>query len=227
MQILSTNGVKSVLLDLIPAFERVQGMKADVVWGSTVMLLERIKTGASADVVFLTAEAIDGLIREGKVAAGSRVDLARSTIGIGVKKGAPRPDISTPEAFKRTLLACKSFAFSRTGVSGVYFPSVLKRLGIEDAVKDKIVIPGSGMAVGEVVANGGAEIGVQQISELMPVPGIDIVGPLPGDLQMITIFSAGLFAGTKEEGAARALLRTLTSSDVRDVYTRRGLEPAF
>jgi molybdate transport system substrate-binding protein len=205
MQILSTNGVKSVLLDLIPAFERAQGIKAEVVWGSTVMLLEQIGKGATADLVFLTAEAIDGLIKEGKVAAGSRVDLARSTIGIGVKKGGLKPDISTPEAFKRTLLACKSFAYSKTGVSGVYFPSVLKRLGIEDAVRDKIVIPGSGMAVGEVIASGGAEIGIQQVSELMPVEGVDIVGPLPGDLQMITVFSGGVFANTAQAEASRAL----------------------
>lgn len=227
MQILSTNGVKSVLLDLVPAFERAHGVKAEVEWGSTVMLLERIGKGATADLVFLTAEAIDGLIKEGRLKAGSRVDLARSAIGIGVKKGAPKPDIATPEAFKRSLLACKSFAYSKTGVSGVYFPSVLKRLGIEEAVKDKIVIPGSGMAVGEVVASGGAEIGVQQISELMPVEGIDIVGPLPGDLQMITVFSGGIFAGTQDEDAARALLRALTASDVRAAYQRRGLDPAF
>jgi molybdate transport system substrate-binding protein len=227
MHILSTNGVKSVLLDLIPSFERAHGTKAEIEWGSTVMLLDRIGKGATADLVFLTAEAIDGLIAQGKVAAGSRVDLARSVVGIAVRKGAAKPDISTPDALKRTLLACKSLAYSKTGVSGVYFPSVLERLGIADAVRDKIVLPDPRMAVGDLIVSGDAEIGIQQISELLPVEGVEIVGPLPGDLQKVTVFSGGVFADTAQAGAARNLLRALVAPEVRPVYARLGLEPAF
>jgi molybdate transport system substrate-binding protein len=227
MEILSTNGVKSVVLELLPAFERAIKMPVAITWGSTVNLLDRIKGGGACDLVILTGEAIDDLVQQGKVVAGSRVDLARSAIGVAVKKGAPRPDISTPEALKRTLLACGSLAYSKTGVSGVYFPSVLARLGIADDVRSKTVIPDPGNPVGDVVVQGGAEIGIQQISELLPVDGIDIIGPLPGDLQKMTVFSGGLSAVAKDAELARALLHVLTAPDTRAVYERRGLEPAF
>ena len=152
------------------------------------MLMDEIGKGASGDLTILTDEAIDDLIRQGKVAAGSRVDLARSAIGIAVRKGAPKPDIGTAEAFKRALLAAKAVCYSKTGISGIYFPTVMERLGIADEMKSKIVMPEPGVLVGTLVASGQAEIGVQQISELMPVPGIEVVGPLPAELQKMTSF---------------------------------------
>jgi molybdate transport system substrate-binding protein len=211
MRVLCTNGLKTVMLDLAPDFERTIGTKVMITWGSANGLLKELETGAGGDLAILTAETIDGLIREGKVVAGSRVDLARSGIGLA--------------ALKRALIAAKSVAHSRTGMSGIYFPTVLARLGIADEMKSKIVTPDPGMPVGEVVARGEAEIGVQQISELLPVAGIEIVGPLPASLQKITTFSAGVLTAAKEPDAARALVKFVASAS-RPLLADKGLEPA-
>jgi len=223
--VLCTNGVKSVLLELIPAFERARDAKLAVTWGSTQALLKDLETGAGGDVAILTAEAIDDLTKQGKVKSGSRVDLARSGIGVAVRKGAKRPDIASPEALKRALLAAKSVAHSKTGLSGIYFPTVLARLGIAEEMKAKIVMPDAGTPVGELVAKGEAEIGIQQISELLPVAGIDIVGPLPPPLQKITIFSGGVLTAAKEASLAAALLAFLSAESPR-LLNAKGLEPA-
>ena len=225
MRVLCTNGLKTVMLDLAPEFERAIGTKAVITWGSANGLLQELEAGAGGDLAILTAEAIDGLIKEGKVVAGSRVDLARSGIGVAVRKGAPKPDIGSSDALRRVLLAAKSVAHSKTGMSGIYFPTVLARLGIADEMKPKIVTPEPGTPVGEVVAKGGAEIGVQQISELLPVAGIEIVGPLPAALQRITIFSAGVLTAAKEPEAARALVQFVATAS-RPLLKDKGLEPA-
>jgi molybdate transport system substrate-binding protein len=225
MKVLCTNGLKTVMLDLVPAFERTTGTKLTITWGSTNGLLKELDAGVSGDLTILTAEVIDDLIKRGKVAAGSRVDLARSGIGIAVRKGATKPAIGTPEEFKRALLAAKSVAHSKTGLSGIYFPTVLARLGIADAMKFKIVVPEPGTPVGEVVAKRDAEIGVQQISELLPVAGVDIVGPLPAELQKITTFSAGLLAGAKDPNTAKALVKFVAAESL-PLLKGKGLEPA-
>ena len=144
MRVLCTNGLKTVMLDLAPDFERTIGTKVVITWGSANGLLKELETGAGGDLAILTAEAIDGLIKDGKVVAGSRVDLARSGIGLAVRKGEPKPDIGSPDALKRALIAAKSVAHSRTGMSGIYFPTVLARLGIADEMKSKIVTPDRG-----------------------------------------------------------------------------------
>ena len=156
---------------------------------------------------------------------GSRVDLARSGIGVAVRKGAKRPDIGSPEALKRALLAAKSVAHSKTGMSGIYFPTVLVRLGIADVMKAKIVIPDPGTPIGEVVAKGDAEIGIQQISELLPVAGIEIVGPLPAALQKITTFSAGVLTAAKAPDVAAALVKFVAAESPR-LLKQKGPEPA-
>ena len=225
MEILCTNGVKSVMVDLVPAFERTSGTKVMITWGATNSLLKDLEGGAGGDLAILTAEAIDDLMSGGRVVAGSRVDLARSGIGVAVRKGAKRPDIASPEALKRALLAAKSVAHSKSGMSGIYFPTVLARLGIADAMKAKIVIPDPGTPIGEVVAKGDAEIGIQQISELLPVAGIDIVGPLPAALQKITTFSAGVLTAAKEPDAAAALLK-FVAAEAPHLLKQKGLEPA-
>jgi molybdate transport system substrate-binding protein len=225
MKVLCTNGLKTVMLDLAPAFERTSGTKLTITWGSAAGLVKELEAGAAADLVILTAEAIDDLIKRGKVVAGSRVDLARSGIGIAVRKGASKPDIGSPDALKQTLLAAKSVAHSKTGMSGIYFPTVLARLGIADAMKSKIVMPEPGTPVGDVVAKGEAEIGVQQISELLPVAGVDVVGPLPASLQKITTFSAGIPSAAKEPDAAKALV-TFVAKEARPLLGPKGLEPA-
>ena len=225
MDILCTNGVKSVMLELLPEFERARSTKIAVTWGSTNALLKDIKAGLGGDVAVLTAEAVDELIDQGKAVAGSRVDLARSRIGVAVRKGAKQPDIASPEALKRALIAASSVAHSKTGLSGLYFPTVLARLGIADAMQSKIVIPDPGTAVGEVVAKGDAEIGIQQISELLPVAGIEIVGPLPEPLQKITTFSGGVLSAAKEPRLAEALLKFVAAESPR-LLKQKGLEAA-
>lgn len=224
MKVLCTNGMKSVMVDLVPEFERAAAAKVVVTWGSANGLLKELETGAGGDLAILTAEAIDGLIERGKVIAGSRVDLARSGIGIAVRKGASRPDIASPEALKRALVAARSIAHSKAGMSGIYFPTVLARLGIAEETKPKIVMPDPGTPVGELVANGDAEIGVQQISELLPVAGIEIVGPLPEPLQKITTFTAGVLAAAKEPDAAAALLKFVASRSPA-LLASKGLDP--
>ena len=225
MKGLFSNGVKAVVLDLLPEFERANGVTPAITWASTNVLMEEIRKGATGDLAILTDEAIDGLIRQGKMVAGSRVDLVRSAIGVAVRQGGPKPDIASAAALKQALRSARTISYSKTGISGVYFPTVLERLGIAEQVASKVLIPPSGVPVGEVVAKGDAEIGVQQISELLPVPGIEIVGPLPPELQKVTVFSAGLFAGASEPQVAKALLALLTSAVARPVYQRKGMEP--
>lgn len=225
MKALCSNGVKAVVLDLIPDFERTAETRLAITWASTNMLMEAIGNGATGDLAILTDEAIDDLIRQGKMVPGSRVDLARSAIGIGVRQGAAKPAIGSAEAVKQALLAARSISYSKTGISGIFFPTVLARLGIAEAVKSKTIIPPAGIPVGEVVARGDAEIGVQQISELLPVPGVEVVGPLPPELQKMTVFSAGLFIGAKEAHIAKALVAALTSAAAKPLYIRKGMEP--
>jgi molybdate transport system substrate-binding protein len=225
MKGLFSNGVKAVVLDLLPEFERANGVTPAITWASTNMLMDEIHKGATGDLAILTDEAIDGLIRQGKMMAGSRVDLVRSAIGIAVRQGAPKPDIGSAAALKQALLSARTISYSKSGISGVYFPTVLERLGIAEQVAAKVLIPPSGVPVGEVVAKGAAEIGVQQISELLPVPGIEIVGPLPAELQKVTVFSAGMFVGARHSQAAQALVTLLTSAAARPVYQRKGMEP--
>lgn len=222
-----TNGIKEALIELAPAFERAHGAKLDAIFGSTKLIVDELNGGAAADLLVLTDEAIDRLIGQGKVKAGSRVDIARSGIGVAVKKGAPRPDIGTPEAFRRALLAAKTVAYSRIGASGIYAANVLiPRLGIVEEMKSRTLLPDPGTPVGTLLASGKAEIGLQQISELMPVAGIEIVGPLPGDLQKMTTFSAGICASAANPDGAKALVTFLTAAAARPVIAKHGLEVA-
>ena len=208
---------------LVSAFERANGTAVAITWGSAANLLQDLDAGAGGDLIVVTDEAIEDLITRGKV-VGSRVDLARSGIGVAVRKGENMPDIGSPEALKRVLLAAKSVAHSRSGMSGIYFPTVLARLGIAEEMKPKIVMPEAGTPVGEIVASGEAEIGIQQLSELIPVAGIEIVGPLPPSLQKITTFSAGVLAVAAEQEAAKALLQFVAAQS-KPLLRDKGLEP--
>src|SRR5437588_62221 len=223
MKILCTNGLKSVMLDLEPTLQGKSATRPMLVWGSTVGLAKDIADGSDGDLAILTAEAIDDLIRRGKASAGSRVDLARSGIGVAVRKDAAKPDIASPEALKRALLAARSVSHSKTGQSGIYFATVLAKLGISEAMQAKLVVPEGGIPIGEVVARGEAEIGIQQISELLPVAGIEIVGPLPDPLQKITVFSAGILAAAGDPRAARELLDFIATAS-RPLLQAKGLE---
>jgi molybdate transport system substrate-binding protein len=215
--------------ELVPQFEGATGHTVVSAFGGSMgsapdAIPNRLARGEPFDVVIVASNALDDLIASKRVVAGSRVDLVRSVVAMAVRKGAPKPDISSADAFKRTLLQAKSIAIS-TSASGVYFSSELfPRLGIADAIKSKLRIVQSG-PVGDVVARGEAEIGFQQMSELKPVAGIDIVGALPGDLQRVTTFSAGIVAGTKVPAAARALIAFFASPAAVLAIKKSGLDP--
>ena len=229
VRVMISGGLTAAYQALVPEFEKATGNKVLTAFGpsmgTTVNAIPmRLERGEPADVLIMVGYALGDLINKGKVVADSRVDLTKSPIGIAVKAGAPRPDISSADAVKRALLAAKSVAYSDSA-SGVYVSTeMFGKLGIIDQMKDKArKIPAT--PVGEIVAHGDAEIGFQQISELKPVAGIDIVGPLPDELQKITVFSAGIATVSKEPDAGKALIKFLASPAARDTLVKSGLDP--
>jgi len=206
----------------VPQFERATGNKVTTLWVPSVQMMNRLKGGETVDLVVLSAASLDELIGAGIVR--DRVDLAKSGVGVAVRAGAPKPDISSGEALKRAVLAAKSVVYS-TGPSGIYLAGLFQRMGITEQVKPKLKQV-QGEPAGAAVARGEAEIGFQQVSELLPVPGIDLVGPLPPDVQQITTFSAGLHVGAREPDAAKALLKFLTAPAAEPVIRKKGMEPA-
>ncbi|SHK07417.1 molybdate transport system substrate-binding protein [Bradyrhizobium lablabi] len=229
VRVMISGGLTAAFKELVPEFERTTGNKVLIAYGpsmgTTVNAIPvRLERGEPADVLIMVGYALGDLIKQGKVNADSRVDLVKSPIGIAVKAGAPKPDISSAESVKRALLAAKTIAYSDSA-SGVYVSTeMFKKLGIADEMKDKArKIPAT--PVGEIVAHGDAEIGFQQISELKPVAGIDIVGPLPDALQQITVFSAGIATVSKEPEAGKALIKFLASPAARDVIVKSGMDP--
>ena len=228
IRVIVSGAFRAAYAELIPAFERSSGFSVVSAFGGSMGTLPtaipmRLKNGEAADLVILAAEALDPLIEQGLVRAGSRVDLVRSGIGVAVRSGAPAPEIDTVDAFKRTLLNARSIAFS-TSASGVYVTGLFERLGLADAIGPRLKQI-QGEPVGAVVARGDAEIGFQQMSELMPVPGIRIVGPLPAELQTHAIFSAAIPTSATQADAARALISFLTSSAAAATIRKSGLEP--
>ena len=229
VRVMISGGLTAAYKALVPEFERTTGNKVVTAYGpsmgTTVNAIPvRLERGEGADVLIMVGYALCDLIKQGKVVADSRIDLTKSPIGIAVKSGAPKPDISSAEAVKRALLAAKSIAYSDSA-SGVYISTeMFQRLGISDEMKDKArKIPAEPVA--GVVARGDAEIGFQQIAELLPVAGVDIVGPLPPDLQNITVFSAGIATVSKEPEAGKALIKFLASPAARDAIIKSGMEP--
>jgi molybdate transport system substrate-binding protein len=229
VRVMISGGLTAAFNTLVPEFERVTGNKVLTAYGpsmgTTVNAIPiRLERGEPADVLIMVGYALGDIVRQGKVIADSRVDLVKSPIGIAVRLGAPRPDISSADAVRRALLAAKSIAYSDSA-SGVYVSTeMFQRLGIADAMKDKAKkIPATPVA--EIVARGDAEIGFQQISEMLPVPGVDIVGPLPADLQKITVFSAGIATASKEPDAGKALIKFLASPAASAALIKSGLEP--
>ncbi|HEY6362319.1 MAG TPA: substrate-binding domain-containing protein [Vicinamibacterales bacterium] len=229
VRVMTSGGFTAAYLEAIPEFERTAKVKVLTAFGASMggapdSIPSRMERGEPVDVVILAAPALDELIRLGKVVSGSRVDLVRSTIGMAVRAGARKPDISTVEALTRTLLQAKSIAYSASA-SGVYLSTELfQRLGIADQVKHKAKRIES-ERVGTVVARGDAEIGFQQVSELLPIPGIEYVGPLPEEVQRVTVFSAGIASAAKDAQAAKRLIAFLASPAVHPAITKFGLEP--
>ena len=221
IKVFCTIGMRAVLDAVAPAHAAANGIAVVRVYDSSVALMKHIAEGESADAAVFTAAAIDDLIAQRKVI--ERTDLSKSFVGIAVAKGAPKPDISTPEKFRQAMLTAKSIAHSKTGASGLYFASLIAKLGLADALAPKITVEDG--IVGKLAARGDVEIAVQQISELMQADGADIVGPLPDALQSITIFSAGVFAASGQQAAAKAFVAHLASPAVAPVIRQKGMEP--
>jgi molybdate transport system substrate-binding protein len=225
LKVLCTNALDAVLRELVPAFERASGHEVSVTYKSTNQIIDLVKAGEVADLLIAGQAAIEELAAAGNVAGGSSVNLASSGIGVCVRAGAPKPDIHSVEAFKRALLAAKSVAHTATGQSGSYFAGLIDRLGIGDQVRAKAKVSAGGI-IGEFVARGEAELGIQQISEVLAVPGVDLVGPLPPEIQKVTVFAAGICSASREAEAARALVRFLTTTSAVAAMKAKGLEPA-
>jgi molybdate transport system substrate-binding protein len=229
VRVMISGGFAAAYRTLGAEFERATGNTLVTAWGPSMgetpeAIPVRLQRGEPADVLIMVGAALGDMVKQGKVVADSRVDLARSPIGMVVRAGAPKPDIGTVEAFKQTLLAAKSIAYSDSA-SGVYVSSeMFKRLGIADQVSGKSrMIPAEPVAA--VVARGEAEIGFQQISELLPVPGATFVGPIPAEVQKITLFSAGIVVGARQPDAAKALIRYLAAPSAAPVIRATGLDP--
>jgi molybdate transport system substrate-binding protein len=229
VRVMISGGLTAAYKELVPEFERLTGNKVLTAYGPSMgttanAIPIRLERGEPADVLIMVGYALGDLIKQGKVVADSRVDLTKSLIGIAVKSGAPKPDISSAEALKRALLAAKSIAYSDSA-SGVYVSTeMFAKLGIADEMKDKArKIPATPVA--EIVARGDAEIGFQQISELRPVAGVDIVGSLPPELQKVTVFSAGIATVSKEPDAGKALIKFLASPAASAAIIKSGMEP--
>ena len=224
MKLLSTMGVKGVLDTVMPAYAATAGLEVDASFDPTVLMLKRVRGGERGDGIILTTHGIDALISEGILDPGFRVVYARSQVGLAVQAGAAHPDISTTDAVKRTLLAAKSIVYSRQGQSGIFFAELIERLGIAEAVNAKALIISSGIT-GHETAAGRAEIAVQQVSELMLVPGIELLGALPAEIQDDVVFAGATFVGATNAQAAKALLQHLASSEHAGLYRSKGLEP--
>ena len=225
IKLFATNAVRTVLAELVPSFERASGHKVSISYHTTAQTLVLIQGGESADAVIATRAGIDELASSGKVMPGSCVELAATSIGVAVRKGAPKPAIESVDAFRRTLLDAKSVAYTASGQSGMYFARLIERLGIAGQIKAKAKIRPGGL-IAEVVVAGEAELAVQMVSELLSVPGAELVGLLPAEINQTSMIAAGILPGTKHAGEARALIQHLASPDAAGVFEIKGLAPA-
>jgi molybdate transport system substrate-binding protein len=216
---------RDVLADIVDRYRRQSAGAVVAEAAGGVEIAKRVRAGEPADVVVLARTAIDALIADGKLVPGSRVDLARSGIAVAVAVGAPRPEIGSEQAVRRAALAARTLGFS-TGPSGVYLEALFERWGILEKIRNRIVVPPPGIPVGTLVAAGAVELGFQQLSELLHVAGVDVVGPLPPAIQSLTMFSGGVCATSAHAEAARALLDFIASPQAADVKLRHGMEAA-
>ncbi len=228
LKVYSTIGVQSALEQLTPQLQKASGPTLAFTWGTAAMLAKRVEAGERPDVLILTNDSMAPLAKDGKVAPGSTVTFASSGIAVSVKAGAPKPDISTPEAFKKTLLAAKTVAYSDPaagGASGVYFAKLLERMGIAEAMKAKTRHPPPGGNSANLLVTGEAELAVQQKPEVMSVAGTEVVGLLPSELNHVTRYSAGIGSGSAEAKAGKALIAFLRSPEAAATFKAKGLDP--
>ena len=226
IKVLTAGAMRGIIVALAPEFEKQTGHTLSIKNDTAGGLAKRIGGGVAFEVAVITPAVVDSLITQGKIVAGSRIGLAKVGIGVAVKEGAPAPDISSTDAFKRALLAAKSVAYidpKAGGSSGIYFDKLLERMGIAEQVRPKARLKQGGY-VAELVASGEAELAVHQISEIVPVKGVTLVGPLPADVQNFTTYAAGLGTAASDAAAARALIAHLASPAAQPVLTARGME---
>jgi molybdate transport system substrate-binding protein len=228
IKVFSTVGVKAVMEELVPKFEKETGNKLNITWSTAALLTKRVQNGEMADAMILIKGNIDSLLKDGKVAPGSDALFAKSIFAVGVKAGAPKPDISTIDALKSTLLASKGVSYSDPatgGASGVYIVKQFERMGITEQMRPKSKFPPSGGFSGTLLVSGEADIAIQSKPELLSVPGVDVVGPLPGDMAFTVVYSAGVGSGATQPEAAKAWVKFLTSPEAQAVFKAKGYDP--
>jgi molybdate transport system substrate-binding protein len=224
LKIISSMATRQLLADLVAEFRKASTLKADVESVGGVDAAKRVLAGEAFDIVALASDAIERLTEAGRIVPASRVDVVKSGVAIAVRAAAPRPDISSEDAVRRAVLAAKSLSYS-TGPSGVQLVKLFERWGIDGQISDRIVQAPPGVPVGKLVADGQVELGFQQLSEMMNLPGIDVLGPLPPEIQIITTFSAGLSVTSTQPESVRKLLNFMTSHAVDAIKRRNGMEP--
>jgi molybdate transport system substrate-binding protein len=225
IKVLCSNGFQAVMVEVGPEYEKATGHKLVISYGLAAVLGRQIEAGESFDLAILAPPQIDGLIKQNKIAADSRRVLARSGMGVMVRAGAPKPDISTVDAFKRTLVGAKSIAFPPQGQSGIYLVGLIERLGLTAALKDKLKPIANGPLTGETFAKGEVEIGITPIGELLAVRGVSLVGPLPPEVQNYIVQTAGINPGAAQGAAARDFLKFLAAPENIPVIIEKGMEP--
>jgi len=222
---ISSMATRLVLAELVDAFQRRSGTRVAIESVGGVDAAKRVQAGEAFDVVILASDAIDKLIASGHVLPGSKADLVRSGVAVAVRAGAPKPDISSEDAVREAVRKARNISYS-TGPSGVALARLFERWGITDEIKDRIVTPPPGIPVGSLVAKGEVELGFQQLSELISLDGITVLGPLPPAIQIITTFSAGVCAGSQQGDAVRAMLADMNTPEAADAKRRQGMDPA-
>ena len=233
LRVLCAVGMRQVMLDLLPKFEQVNGYHVAITFNSSGEIVKWMDSGKAVDLVIIFRSAVEHLVKTERVLNSSLTNVATSTVGIAVREGAPKPDISSVEAFKKAMLDAKTIACpdpARGGASGTYITGMFERLGIAEAIKSKLVLsstPENETAMpGYLVATGKAEIALHQMQELLAVPGIDIVGPVPDEIQATFVFTAGVTSNTKQANAAKALIQFLGTAEAKDIIKIKGMEPA-
>jgi molybdate transport system substrate-binding protein len=229
IKVFSTVGIKSVLEELIPRFEKSSGHKVTVTWSTAALLAKRVQSGEQADALLLIKNNIETLLKEGKIVAGTDTLFGQSVFAVGVKSGAPKPDVSTAEALKQSLLAAKGISYSDPasgGASGVYIAKQIERMGIAEQMKGKTRHPPSGGLSGTLLISGEADIAINSKPELLSVPGVDVVGPLPGDIAFTVVYEAAVQTGAAQAEAAKAFVSYLKSPEAQTVFKAKGYDPA-
>ena len=229
IKVFSTVGIKNVLEELVPKFEQATGNKLAITWSTAALLAKRVQAGEQADALILIKSNIETLQKEGKIAPGTDTLFAKSIFAVGVKTGAPKPDISTPEAFKNSLLAAKGISYSNPasgGASGVYIAKQIDKMGITEQLKGKTKFPPSGGMSGTLLVSGEADLAIQSKPELLSVGGVEVVGPLPGDMAFTVVYAAGVQSGAAQAEAAKALVKFLMSPEAQAVFKAKGYDPA-